>query len=45
MNTMPMLQRKELLGGHEVVQLKRGDAYETLFYGGRLLNGPAYCVA
>ena len=38
-------QRKELLGGHEVVQLKRGDAHETLFYGGRLLNGPAYRVA
>ena len=33
------------LGGHEVVQLKRGDAYETLFCGGCLLNGPAYCVA
>jgi hypothetical protein len=26
-------------------RLKRGDAYETLFCGGRLLNGPAYYVA
>ncbi|MGH8628912.1 MAG: hypothetical protein ACREYC_27885, partial [Gammaproteobacteria bacterium] len=29
----------------QFIHLKRGDAYETLFCGGRLLNGPAYCVA
>jgi hypothetical protein len=48
MSTMPMLRRKSYWKVNEmkkVVHLKRGDAYETLFCGGRLLNGPAYCVA
>jgi hypothetical protein len=44
MNTMPMLRGNNYWEVN-VVQLKRGDAHETLFCGGCLLNGPAYCVA
>jgi hypothetical protein len=44
MNTMPMLRGKSYWEVN-VVQLKRGDVYETLFCAGCLLNGPAYCVA
>jgi hypothetical protein len=48
MNAMPMLGGMNYWATNELKGsfiLKRGDAYETLFCGGRLLNGPAYYVA
>lgn len=48
MNTMPMLKGKsywQVMKSKRLLNLNRGDAYETLFCGGRLLNGPAYRAA